>query len=490
MALGPLVQLVGAGRADELGGGLPAEQAEVDGRGGRQGRALTGADRRHHHGGHVLPPREAQPVGQGVPGQVRVVDHHHQRAPLGQAGQHPDQRRVQHRGAEHAVGQDLLGPRVSRGPRPGRDLGGRAEQGGEGHRVPAQQVRGDVGPEPAQQRRQRSEQGIQRHGPVELPARGQQHLLAGRGPLGGPGAEQGGLPDPRLPVDDDELGRPGAGPSGDGVEVGQFVIPADQAGRVAGGLGRRRWHLPPQDGGVKGGGLRGRVRAELGGQALPGPSVGGQGGGHLAARDVGAQQDPQGLLVVTVGRQGGGRGVGGGHPVSGLEQHGSRHPPGPAGQPVQLGQPELSPFTGDRGQPVAAQQRERDPGRGRRAEHVPRAAPAVHLLGERGEFGRVEPVADQQVAAVAVLDPVPAQHRPEPADQHGQLILGLGGRRVAPQRVDQHVGRHHLALGQGQHAQRQPALPAAQGLRFDAVHAEVAQHPQRQGLHGAYQTAA
>ena len=129
VALGPLVQLVGAGRPDQFGGGLPAEQAEVDGRGGRQGRALTGADRRHHHGGHVLPPREAQPVGQGVPGQVRVVDHHHQRAPLGQAGHHPDQRRVQHRGAEHAVGQELLGPGVPRSPWRGGGLGGPSRAG-------------------------------------------------------------------------------------------------------------------------------------------------------------------------------------------------------------------------------------------------------------------------------------------------------------------------------------------------------------------------
>ena len=136
-----------------------------------------------------------------------------------------------------------------------------------------------------------------------------------------------------------------------------------------------------------------------------------------------------------------------------------------------------------RRQPVAAQQRQGDPGRGRRPQHVARAAPAVHLLGERGQLGRVEPVTDQQVATISVLDPVPAQHRPQPADQHGQLVLGLGRRRVAPQRVDQHVGRHDLALGQGQCAERQPALPAAQGLRLDAVHAEVAQHPQRQRLH-------
>jgi hypothetical protein len=87
-----------------------------------------------------------------------------------------------------------------------------------------------------------------------------------------------------------------------------------------------------------------------------------------------------------------------------------------------------------------------------------------------------------------VLDPVAAEHRAQPAHQHGELVLGPGGRRVAPQGVDQHVGRHDLAFGQGQQLQRQPRLPAAERLRLDPVHAEIAEHPHGQRLHG-YQTA-
>ena len=115
--------------------------------------------------------------------------------------------------------------------------------------------------------------------------------------------------------------------------------------------------------------------------------------------------------------------------------------------------------------------------------HVACPAPALHLLGEHPQFGRVEPVAVQQVAAVPALDPVAAEHGTQPAHQHGQLIIRPRGRGVPPERVDEHSRRHRLPLRQGQQLQRLPRLPAAERLRLDPVHAEVAEHPHSQRLH-------
>ena len=78
-----------------------------------------------------------------------------------------------------------------------------------------------------------------------------------------------------------------------------------------------------------------------------------------------------------------------------------------------------------------------------------------------------------------MLDPVAAEHRAQPAHQDRDLILWPGRRGVTPQGVGQDGGRHDVALGEREQQQRLPRLPAAQGLRLDAVHAEVAEHPDR-----------
>jgi hypothetical protein len=272
MALGPLVQLIGASRPHQLRRGLAPGQVEVNERGGGQGRPLPGPERGDDQRGHLLPLRGAQPVGQRPPGQVRVVDHHHQRATLGDAPDDPHQRRVQHRGAEHDVGQDRLRPRA--GTR--RARGPQAEQRHERRRVLAQQVGGGIGPEPAQQGRERGQHGIQRHGLVQLPARGHQHDVAGPGPLAGPGAEQRGLADTGLPADHDDLGRAVAGAQRHRVEVGQLLVAADQAGAVPRGSRRRGRQLTAQDGGVQRDRLGGRVGPEVVGEPFPRPGVGGQ----------------------------------------------------------------------------------------------------------------------------------------------------------------------------------------------------------------------
>jgi hypothetical protein len=89
----------------------------------------------------------------------------------------------------------------------------------------------------------------------------------------------------------------------------------------------------------------------------------------------------------------------------------------------------------------------------------------------------------QQVTAVTVFDPVPAEDRAEAAHQHSDLVLGARRRRGAPQGVDEHVDRNGLAFGHGQQLQRQPRLPAAERLRLDPVHAEIAEYPDGQRPH-------
>ena len=196
-----------------------------------------------------------------------------------------------------------------------------------------------------------------------------------------------------------------------------------------------------------------------------------------------AEQYAQGRFVVRIAFGGRRRGIGGRHPVTGLEQRRGRHQAGPADQPLELGVPELRPLAGQRLRAVAADQRERDPGGRDRAHHVAGLPPRFHLAGEHGQFGRVQPVAVQQVTVVAMLDPVAPQDRAQPAHQDRQLILGPGGRGGVPQRVDQHVGRHGLPGGYREQLQREPRLPAAQRLRLDSVHAEIAEHPHGQRLH-------
>jgi hypothetical protein len=114
---------------------------------------------------------------------------------------------------------------------------------------------------------------------------------------------------------------------------------------------------------------------------------------------------------------------------------------------------------------------------------VARLPPRLHFPDQHGQFGRVQPVAVQQVALVAVLDPVPPEDRAEPAHQHRELILRPGRQFAAPERVDQHVGRYGLPVGQREQVQREPGLPAAERLRFNAVHAEIAEHPHGQRPH-------
>ena len=101
----PAVQLIDPGRADELGGRVPAQHVQVQQAGAGQWLTFARPDGRDQHGPQARPPGEPEPVGQRRASQMRVVHDGDQRGAFGQPGQHPDQGGVQHRGAEHAVGQ-------------------------------------------------------------------------------------------------------------------------------------------------------------------------------------------------------------------------------------------------------------------------------------------------------------------------------------------------------------------------------------------------
>jgi hypothetical protein len=267
----------------------------------------------------TVAPGEPQPVGQRRAGQVRVIDHDHQRRALGQPPERADQGGVEHAGPEHAVGQQRRGPRGPRGPagrprlRAGREVQRRDQQG----RVGAEDGGAFVGTELTQPGRGRGQQRVERQRPVERPARRHQHRVPVRPAPAGPGPQQRRLPDAGLAVDHDHLGLTTADPGRDRLEAGQLVVPADQDGTETGAA--RPGRLAAQDRGVERGRLRRGVGAQFVGHPGPRAGVGGQRRGHPAARHVAAQQHPQGRLVVRVAFDRRRRGVAGRHPVPGAE---------------------------------------------------------------------------------------------------------------------------------------------------------------------------
>ena len=117
VALRAGVQLVDPARPDEFSRRVTAEPVEMDGRRRGQRLSLAGPDCGDDRHRYVLAPDETQPVRQRGAGQVRVVEDDRQRRALRQAAERPDQSRVQHRRAEHAIRQRRwhpLGPRARR----------------------------------------------------------------------------------------------------------------------------------------------------------------------------------------------------------------------------------------------------------------------------------------------------------------------------------------------------------------------------------------
>ena len=216
---------------DQLGRRVPAERVEVDERRRGQRLSLAGPDRGDDRRRDVLAPGEPQPVRQRRAGQVRVVDDDHERRALRQAAEQPDQGRVQHRRAEHAVGQHRRRPFE---PRARRHVQQRRQQ----RRVGAEDVGAHPGLELAQPGGQRGQQRVERQRAVERPARRHQHRVPGRRAPVGPGAQQRRLPDAGLAVDDGHLGGAAAGPRRDRLEAGQLVVPADQARAAPGPAAR------------------------------------------------------------------------------------------------------------------------------------------------------------------------------------------------------------------------------------------------------------
>jgi len=94
----------------------------------------------------------------------------------------------------------------------------------------------------------------------------------------------------------------------------------------------------------------------------------------------------------------------------------------------------------------------------------------VHQLAQRVD---VEPVQRERVAGVVADDGVRTQHGARAADEDGQLVGGASRRvGVRPEDVDQRVGAHRPATLDGEAADEQPGLGAAEGGQVDAIDGE------------------
>ena len=236
---------------------------------------------------------------------------------------------------------------------------------------------------------------------------------------------------------------------------------------------------------MEGLGLGGGVGAELLGQGPAEPLVGGQGGGGLAGGGVGAHDRPPGGLVQGV-RGGGGAGVGQGPGRVADGQGGvGGQPPGPDAEALGLAPGREGPVgVGLVGQERAPpKQVEGAPGGGQGQGGLAAQA-GLGLAGQPLRLVQVDlgrrPGHEPPALAVAG-DRVRPEHGPQPADQRGQVGVGVGGRPPLPQDLDQHVGRDDRPPPGQEQLQQGAALAAGQPVRRDlaAVHGdgERPQHP-------------
>ena len=200
-------------------------------------------------------------------------------------------------------------------------------------------------------------------------------------------------PDPGLALDQDDLrGLPVAGAGGGVVESSRSpprpTRPAGMAlGPAAAFLPGSRWPGPRALRADRAEGRRSPARDRCPDQrrAAPCARVRRQRGCDLAARDVTAEQQPQGGLRVRVTLQRRGRGIDGARPVAGVSRTSPRRA-WPGDQAVQLGQSQLRPVPCYRrgGRVGPADERQRDP-RGCRASACCRPGLAASFqLGDQG----------------------------------------------------------------------------------------------------------
>jgi hypothetical protein len=236
---------------------------------------------------------------------------------------------------------------------------------------------------------------------------------------------------------------------------------------------------------VQGPGLGGGLGAELLGEGLAEPLVGGQGGGRLAGGGVGEHGGPPGGLVEGVGGVGGagvGQGAGG---VADGQGGVAGEAPGPCGQALGLAPGREGPVgVGLVGQERAPPEQGQGALGGGQGQGRLGAEAGLGLTGQPLRLVQVDlgPRPGHEPPALAVAgDRLGPEHGPQPAHQRGQVGVGVGGRPPVPQGLDEHVGRDDPAPPGQQQLQQGAALAAGQlvGRHLAAVHgdAEHAQDP-------------
>jgi hypothetical protein len=201
--------------------------------------------------------------------------------------------------------------------------------------------------------------------------------------------------------------------------------------------------------------------------------VGGEGGGGLAGGGVGEHGGPPGGLVKGVGGGGGAR-VGQGAGVVADGQGGvPGEVPGPGGEVLGFAAGGLGPVgVGLVGQERApAEQGQGTLGGGQGEGRLAGQAG----LGPGGEPFRLVQVdldpgpGDEPPALAVAGDRLRPEHGPQPADQRGQVGVGVGGRPPAPQGLGGDVCRDDRAAPGQQQLEQGAPLAAGQLVRRDLV---------------------
>ncbi len=95
----------------------------------------------------------------------------------------------------------------------------------------------------------------------------------------------------------------------------------------------------------------------------------------------------------------------------------------------------------------------------------------------------VEPVDREPVTGIRAVDPLGAQDGAQAADQHGDLVRGVGRRGIPPQALGQAVDADRSAVVQRQDLEQGALLAAPEGGPVATLHLEVTQQPDPQALH-------
>jgi hypothetical protein len=238
---------------------------------------------------------------------------------------------------------------------------------------------------------------------------------------------------------------------------------------------------------VQGLSVGGRVGAELVRQCGPQPLVGGEGRSRLPGPEVGEHRRPVGRLVERVGAQ---RRLGVRQRAA-LVADRQRGPPGRLpgmhGQALGRAPGRLRPV-GIRllGQDRSPPQQVEGALGGGQGERGLAGQPTLRLGDQPLGVVQVDgqPRTGHEPPAVAAAgDRVRPEHGPQPADQRGQVGVGIGRWPVAPEGLGEHLGRDDPAAPCQQQLQQRASLAAGQLVGGDG-HAVAAHHERAEHLDG------